>query len=371
MIIEMLIKKDEFMSAIKENVKLCGVNKFIPILDTIMCDVKGENLITTSTDNYSRVRCRTILEQGVNEEFKFCVNGSDLLKSISIVSDDVFKMSYDENMNALEIRQTSGKTKLATISATYFPEDPKQTDEITVTFKTSDFVNMINSCKGHTTNDDMHPVMKGIYMNLSENRLEYCATNAHTLITDVILLSTNVSEPKTIIANASILDKFQNIFYRQENISVKISNDKIKIYDKNIILTSSLLDGKFPNFKVISTKPDEMLEYEINREEFIKSVRNIQIVNNATCITKIECGTDKILISSENINFGKSCIEKVSADGSGEIVFGCNYKLLENCLQTLKDDKIKMFAKTADRAIFFEDKSEPNKVVLMMPCFLN
>lgn len=369
MIVEFNLNKSEFLFAIKENAKLCGINKILPVFDSILVEVKKDCVITTSSDNFSRVRCKTPLVSPIEEEVRFCVNGNDLVKAVSVASDEIFKMKFDELNDKLEVRYNNGKIALTTAGSD-FPEENKPSNEVTISVPTADFLYMVNVCKRHTTNDEMRPVMKGIYMNIEGDTLEFCATNAHTLITEKIKLSKPSDEARTIITNSAILDRFQNVFFRQENISIKIGENTMKIYDKNIILSIALIDGKFPNFKLIASKPDNAMRFTVNKDEFLQSVKNIQIANNATLTSKIECGADKILVSAEDVDYGRKAVERVAAKGDGTITFGCNYKLLESCIRSINSDTIAMCATEPNKAVFFEDSSKESKVILMMPCML-
>ena len=103
-------------------------------------------------------------------------------------------------------------------------------------------------------NDDLRPVMSGVFFQLSKDDLTFVATDAHKLVkyvrTDAKRRSKAASfiMPKTIELVENILSSMD------DNIQIEYNQTNASFSFENTQLICRLIDGKYPNYEAVIPK---------------------------------------------------------------------------------------------------------------------
>jgi DNA polymerase III subunit beta len=198
-----------------------------------------------------------------------------LLEILKTFPDQPLSFSVEEN-STIEISSNSGKYALAYALGEEFPKSI-QLDDPSVTLVPAD---VLSTAVGKTLfaagNDDLRPIMSGVFFQFSPQGLIFVATDAHKLVkyarTDVS--SSQVADfvmpkkPLTILKNIlTASDVEVKIEYNESNAAFSFEN-----YN----LICRLIDGKYPNYEAVIPKenPNKLM---IDRVQFLNSVRRVAI----------------------------------------------------------------------------------------------
>ena len=202
-----------------------------------------------------------------------------------------------------------------------------------------------------TGNDDLRPIMSGVFFQFSSDGLIFVATDAHKLVkysrNDV--KSNEVAEfimpkkPLNILKNIlSTLNTEVTIEYNESNASFSF---------ENYLLVCRLIDGKYPNYEAVIPKenPNKLL---INRNQFLNSVKRVAIFSNKTTHQiRLKIAGTELNISAEDIDYSNKADERLTCDYQGDdIQIGFNSRFLTEMLSNLTSDDIQLEMSLPNRA---------------------
>jgi DNA polymerase-3 subunit beta len=233
----------------------------------------------------------------------------------------------------------------------------------------------INKTLFATGNDELRPIMSGVFCELSSEGCTFVATDAHKLVkykrSDANAQQT-VSfilpkKPLTLLKNTLINDGEVTIEYNETNAFFKFND---------IELICRLIDGKYPNYEAVIPKENPNI-LTIDRMEFYNSIRRVAIfASKSTHQIRLKIAGSELHISSEDLDFSNEAFERLTCQYTGEdIEIGFNSRFLLEMLSNLNAEQINLEMSAPNRAgiIVPQDGISEDEEVLMlvMPVMLN
>ena len=122
-----------------------------------------------------------------------------------------------------------------------------------------------------------------------------------------------------------------------ENVTVEISENKVRFSFADIILTSKLIDGTYPDYeRVIPTDNDKNLE--LNVKELASAVDRVSVVAERTRAIKMLTHPNKVTIVTSSPDLG-SASEDLEAKYEAEpLEVGYNFRYLLDILAEIKGE---------------------------------
>ena len=134
-------------------------------------------------------------------------------------------------------------------------------------------------------------------------------------------------------------------------------------------LTSSLIEGNFPNYEQVIPK-EEKTQVQANREEFLQAVRRAALLTSPEApALKFDFIKNKIIVSAKTPNMGEAK-EELAAEFKGqEVTIGFNPGYFMDVLKNLSDEKISISLNEADKPGLV--KGREGYLYVIMPMQLN
>ena len=278
--------------------------------------------------------------------------------------------------NTFEIIANNGKYALAYVKGDEFPKSTQLTDSKIVKIPSQILYTAINSTIFASGNDDLRPVMSGVFFQFSTEDLTFVATDAHKLVkytrTDI-----NCEETIEFIMPKKPLQILKGILQGiEDEISIEYNETNAKFQFGNSTLTCRLIDGKYPNYEAVIPKenPNQM---QVNRLNFLNSVRRVSIFSNKTTYQiRLKIAGAELQISAEDFDYSNSAEERLDCDYHGDdIKIGFNSRFLIEMLNGLECDQVKLSMSLPNRAGLLTplDNTENGELItmLVMPVMLN
>ena len=149
------------------------------ILGDFLFEVVGGRLNLTASD--SEVMMKTSLELTENDgDGRFCVGNHDLLEAVKGISEQPITFDVDQNSNIAKISYQNGVFSLPVENADEFPQAQQIGDgATTINIATGVLAENINRSIFATAQDELRPVMNGIYFDLTSDYLAIVASDGH------------------------------------------------------------------------------------------------------------------------------------------------------------------------------------------------
>ena len=344
----------------------------LPILDNFLFEVKENNLNISCSDLESTMTSSLAVES--KNEGSIAIPAKILLDILKTFPDHPLTFSIDEKMG-VEIASDYGKYKLSGFSGDEFPKSPVIESPSSVHLDAYIIQRAIEKSIFATGNDDLRPVMSGVFIQLSESDMTFVATDAHKLVryrrTDV-----NASNASSFIIPKKPMNLLKGILQNIEgDVKVEFNESNVSFSFDKTILTCRLIDGKYPNYEAVIPKENPN-KLTIERNSFLQSIRRVSIfANKTTHQVRLKINGSELNISAEDIDFSNEASERLTCSYEGEsIEIGFNSRFLIEMLNNIDTDNVVIELSAPHRAgIIVPESNEDGEDVLMlvMPVMLN
>ena len=281
-----------------------------------------------------------------------------------------------EPNNTIEISSNDGKYALAYVNADEFPKPIDLKDSSQTIIPANILNSAINKTVFATGNDDLRPVMSGVFFQFSTENLTFVATDAHKLVkyTRLDLKANNTTE---FIMPKKPLNLLKGILGSDnEDVSIEYNDSNAKFSFGNSILICRLIDGKYPNYEAVIPKENPN-QLSIGRNQFLNSVRRVSIFSNKTTHQiRLKIAGAELNISAEDIDYSNKAEERLTCDYQGDdMQIGFNSRFLNEMLGNLESEEVKLEMSLPNRAGILTpvdglDTGE-EVTMLVMPVMLN
>lgn len=349
-------------------------NNTLAILDNFLFDLQ-ENQLTISASDLETTISAT-LEVDSEDTGLAAIPARLLLDGLKALPEQPVTFVLDKDNNTVEMSSDYGKYSLGYVDGDEFPKLPEMEDVSTTTLKGEILASAINKTIFAAGNDELRPVMSGVFFQFNNDSLTFVATDAHKLVryrrND--LQSDHTAEfimprkPLTILKSS--------LTTAGDEVSIHYNETNARFEFENIVLTCRLIDGKYPNYEAVIPKENPNV-MEIDRQTFLSSVKRVAIFSNKTTHqVRLKMAGSELQVSAEDLDFSNKAHERLSCSYTGDdMEIGFNSRFLTEMLTNLDSDSISLEMSAPNRAgiILPNDSQEDGEDILMlvMPVMLN
>jgi len=329
----LLLKQLQVLGSVVNN------NNTLSILDNFLFEI-NQNLLTITASDLETTMSTTLEIESENQG-SVALSARLLLEMLKTFAEQPLTFTLQEENNTIEVSSSSGKYTLAYSNAEEFPkvDTLENTSKTVIPAKVLSIA--ISKTIFATGNDDLRPIMSGVFFNLNAEELTFVATDAHKLVkyTRTDLKS---EHPAEFIMPKKPLNILKNILATSEyDVSVEYTNTNAVFSFDNYTLNCRLIDGKYPNYEAVIPKENPN-KLTINRTLFLTSVRRVSIFSNKTTHrTRLKMAGKELNISAEDLDYSNRANERLTCDYQGEdLEIGFNSRFLSEMLSTLESEEI-------------------------------
>jgi DNA polymerase-3 subunit beta len=315
------------------------------------------------------------LEVESESEGSVAIPAKLLLETLKTFPEQPLTFVIEDN-NTIEISSNHGKYALAYASADEFPKAISLDNASTTVISADILATAISKTIFAAGNDDLRPVMSGVFFQFSTESLTFVATDAHKLVkysrTDV-----NADETAEFIMPKKPLNLLKGILAGSDDtVSIEYNDSNAKFSFENSVLICRLIDGKYPNYEAVIPKENPN-HLTISRNQFLNSVRRVSIFSNKTTHQiRLKIAGAELNISAEDIDYSNKAEERLTCDYQGDdMQIGFNSRFLSEMLSNLNADDVQLEMSMPNRAGILTpidglDEGE-TVTMLVMPVMLN
>lgn len=352
-----------------------NTNNTLPILDNFLFSIKGNTLTVSASDLETIMTAKLQLDM-VEKDVLVALPAKTLLDALKTFADQPLNFTVSDDF-MIEIATENGKFKLAGQNGIEFPKHPSLENPKTINMDSAVLFNAISKTLFAAGNDDLRPVMSGVFFQFGGDEAIFASTDAHKLV-KYSRKDVKASESASFIMPKKPLNLLKNITTVVEgDIQVSYTDTNALFTTENITLVCRLIDGKYPNYEAVIPKdnPNTLL---IDRQLFLNTIRRVSIFSNKTTHqVRLKIAGSELQISAEDIDFSNEGSERLTCSYEGDdIEIGFNSRFLMEMLSNLSSPQVKLELSAPNRAgILFpqEEDADINEELLMlvMPVMIN
>jgi len=363
-----LLKNLQSISGVLNN------NNTLPILDYFLFEIKGEQLVVAGSDLETTMTTQIPLEKA-EKDGMVCVPAKLLLETLKTFADQPLTFTIDEDHHGIEISSDNGKYKLSGQNGEEFPKLPSVEAPSKLSMDSGALFNAVNKTIFATGNDELRPVMSGVYFELSTDSITFVATDAHKLVR-YRRLDAKGDKGASFIMPKKPLNLLKSLT-SSLNTTVEIEYNETNAYFKldHVELICRLIDGKYPNYEAVIPKENPN-KLTISRTALLSSIKRVSIFSNKTTHqVRLRIAGSELNISAEDLDFSNEAAERLTCEYAGEdMEIGFNSRFIMEMLNNLESDNVVLEMSAPNRAgLLLPEVSEDEEEVLMlvMPVMLN
>ncbi len=356
--------------------KVIGSKNSLPILDCFLFQVANGEMSITASDSDNVIKSTLALTDH-DGEGEFCVPNRVILDALKELPEQPLHFDVDAAGEAVAIKivYQNGLYNFTGQSAEEYPRTQSMNDACTtVSLPTEMLINNISRSLFATANDELRPVMNGIYFDLTADALAIVASDGHKLVRskNFTIKSESPSAFNLPKKPASLL---KNILSKDgDDAIIKFDDRSAEIQFTDGVMRCRLIDGRYPNYNsVIPNNPNEVT---VDRRGLQSALRRVlPFASESSQLIRFHIESGRFEVSSEDIDFSTSAKEQLSCEYNGSpISIGFKGSSLMEILSNLTSDNIIIQLADPSRAGIIVPAELPENediLMLIMPMLLN
>lgn len=356
--------------------KVIGSKNSLPILDCFLFQVANGEMSITASDSDNVIKSTLALTDH-DGEGEFCVPNRVILDALKELPEQPLHFDVDAAGEAVAIKivYQNGLYNFTGQSAEEYPRTQSMNDACTtVSLPTEMLINNISRSLFATANDELRPVMNGIYFDLTADALAIVASDGHKLVRskNFTIKSESPSAFNLPKKPASLL---KNILSKDgDDAIIKFDDRSAEIQFTDGVMRCRLIDGRYPNYNsVIPNNPNEVT---VDRRGLQSALRRVlPFASESSQLIRFHIESGRFEVSSEDIDFSTSAKEQLSCEYNGSpINIGFKGSSLMEILSNLTSDNIIIQLADPSRAGIIVPAEQPENediLMLIMPMLLN
>ncbi len=370
-----VVSSTALLSHLQAISKVINSKNTLPILDCFLLELEGSTLSLTAAD--SETRLVTSLE--VNEadgNGKFAVNAKNLLDPLKELPDQ--PLTFEINSDNLEtfIFFHNGKYNFIGQNGEDYPQ-PKQLKEtaVSLTIEPQVLFSGINRTLFASADDELRPVMNGVYFDISTEDLTFVASDGHKLVR-CKTLSAKGAERASFILPKKPANLLRAILPKEsETVEIKFDENNAYIKMSNYTMTCRFIEGRYPNYNSVipQNNPNKVI---LDRLSFLNALKRVSVFSNqASNLIRLQLSDKNIIVSAQDIDFSTAAEETIPCDYTGTpMSIGFKSSFLIDILNNIPSSDISLELSDPSRAgliIPAENEENEDLLMLLMPMMLN
>jgi DNA polymerase III subunit beta len=344
----------------------------LPILDNFLFVLAGTTLEVTASDLEMTLKT-TIEIDNVVEEGSVAVPAKYLIDTIREFPDMPLTLTTNNSDKLLEISWATGASNIPFFQSEDYPSLPSLNDiTLSFTIPSDILLTGINSTIYATAEEELRPVMNGIFFDMTNDSITLVASDSHKLVyykrNDI-----SVNENSSFILPKKPASILKSLLPKVEE-DVKVTFDQKNAYFEfdGTVLICRLVEGNYPAYKSVIPKNHPNKLY-IPRLELLNGVKRVAVcANPATSHVKFSLSNNKLALSAQDLSFSVSAHETLNCQYDGdEFEIGFKSTFLAEILSNLPYEEIciELADQTKAGLIVAAGESDPNEEIcsLLMP----
>ncbi len=358
------INKESLLTPLQQVIGAVEKKQTMPILGNVLLKSSGHELRIIGTDRELELNSSIQLNEAT--EIFTTLPARKLLDICKALPNDaIINLEIEENKTVL--KSSKSKFTLSTLPATDFP----LLDEIEFIFKFNiqqkQFKKLLDKTSFAMAQQDVRYYLNGVMLEIESNQIKIVATDGHRLALGSVTGEYPVESTfQVIIPRKAVMELSRLLTISDEEITIAVSKNHIQIKLSDIIFTSKLIDGKFPDYnRVIPLDLNQQLI--INKDKLKETLQRISILCNEKYRgIRLTLENNTLNIQANNPHQEEAEEEIIVDFDQTKIDIGFNVIYLIDVLNVIDTENVKIHLKDANSScVLSNDDNDDFKYVVM------
>ena len=236
-------------------------------------------------------------------------------------------------------------------------------------------LNGINRTLFATGDDELRPIMNGVYFDITTDDITIVASDGNKLVKDQTAAAKG-NEKAAFILPQKPAALIKNLLPKETGIVSIEFDDRNAVFTlENYRMVCRLIEGRYPNYNSVipQNNPNKIT---IDRLQFLSALRRVSVFSSQiSSLVKLHLQDNQITISAQDIDFSTSAEESLNCQFEGTpMSIGFKSTFLIDILNNIPSEEVVIQLADPSRAgVIIPSEQEENEMLLMllMPMMLN
>lgn len=334
----------------------------LPILEGILLETFNGKLKLTASD--LKIGIETYLDCNIIEEGSIVINSKIFGDIIRKLPNSIVTIEVKENN--VNIKCENSEFNIIGNNPEDYPDIDKNIDESTFKIPKDLFKNAIRRTVFATAKDETRPILTGVLLEITGDKCSFVSLDGYRLALCKISINA-VNDIKVIIPGRVLEELYKILEDDEEEILISTSPGHIIFNLGDTIVTSTLLEGQFLNYKDI-IREEHNTKIVVNRKDFQDSLERASLLakEEKANLVKLNIFDNQVVIKS-NTEIG-NVYEKISSRQEGENVnIAFNSKYLLDGIKVIDSEEIELSFMGSLNPCIIKPVDDDNYTYLVLP----
>ncbi len=354
--------------------RIIAAKNSLQILESVLFDINGSNLTLTASDGETTIRTQLEIEgQGAG---KVAFDAKRLLDTLKEFPEQPLTFDINDQNFSLNIASSNGNYSFVGVNGAEYPEmiqSLENAHEFVITAET--LLSALNKTVFCTADDELRPVMNGVFFDLATDKVTLVATDAHRLVR-YINVTAHTEEPANFILPKKPANLLRNVLAKeQEDVHISFTDKNVCFMFGKTIIVCRQIEGRFPNYNAVIPQNNQN-KIVVDRQTILNAAKRVAVfANPGTGLIKLALNANQINISAQDIDFSTSAEETIECNYDGSPMnIGFKAPFLIEILAAVQSNEVVIELADPSKAgliLPFENEENEDIVMLLMPMLLN
>ena len=347
----------------------------LPILDCFLFSVHDGQLTVTASDSENVMRGTLNLEN-CEGEGDFAVNNHTILDAVKELPEQPLSLDVDMGEMKIYITYQNGSYNFPILNADEYPKAQTVSENATtITIDAGILSDNVNRSLFATAQDELRPVMNGIYFDLQADSLAIVASDGHKLVRNKnFMIKSDI--PASFILPKKPATLLKNVLSKDGgDVVIRFDDRSADISFAEGNLSCRLIEGKYPNYNSVIPQ-DNPNQVTIDRKSLIGALRRVlPFASDSSLLIRFHVAAGLLELRAEDIDFATSAKESVTCEyGGNPMDIGFKGSSMLEILNNLESEDVTIQLADPSRAGIIIPGAQPENediLMLIMPMLLN
>ena len=347
----------------------------LPILDCFLFEVNEGTLTVTASDSET-TRITSLEVSDCDADGRFALTAKTVIDALKELPE--LSLTFDINMETHEvsIAYQNGQYKMMAQNADEYPSVPALSENAArLTMSADVLLGGVNRCSFAVADDELRPVMNGIYFDITPEELVMVASDGHKLVR-CRSFATKGNERSAFVLPKKPAMQLRNLLPKETgDVEIAFDQRSALFTMENYLMSCRLIEGRYPNYNSVIPKNNPH-RATADRLALLGAMKRVAVFSSqASSLIKLSVTSNRMEVSAQDIDYSTSAIETLECTYDGdEISIGFKGSFLIDILSNMTSNEVSIELADPSRAGVFEPEEQGEDeelLMLLMPMMLN
>ena len=363
-----IVSSSQLTSHLQAISRVINSKNTITVLECFLFEFEGNTLKLTASDNDNTLNTSFEVTE-CSEDFRFAISSKILLDSLKEISEQPVRFEIDKETLEITIYYQNGKYSMVGVNADEYPSAPAMGENsVRLSMPADVLASGISASLFAAADDEIRPVMCGIYFDLTPESVTMVASDGHKL-SRCRDFSVKGAEKSAFILPKKPANLLKNLMAKESGNETMIEfDDRFAVFSlENYKLVSRLIEGRYPNYNSVIPQNNPR-KITADRAAMLGALRRVALFSSQVSLVKLHLQEGSMVISAQNNDFSTFAEESLvcSYDGA-PMNIGFSASFLIDILNNIPGAEVVIELADPSRAgVMFPAEQQENQELLML-----